>query len=137
VTREARLRLLAARIGSQIKGMLPRLMPSGGTAGQVLAKTSSNDYAAAWIDNNPKPMGLATIGASGIATSGAPMALSANVSGAKAGDILLFVPTVCPADRQTGQCRCDQDGVVKIWVSGPALTILTSFTITGMVLKLR
>jgi hypothetical protein len=44
---------LAVAMGSYIKNnILPRLLPSGGTAGQVLAKTSGTNYAAGWVDKN-------------------------------------------------------------------------------------
>jgi hypothetical protein len=39
---------LAAAIRSKINAMVPRLLPQGGTAGQILAKVSANDYAVAW-----------------------------------------------------------------------------------------
>ena len=46
---------LASRISAgftavrdKINLMVPRLLPPGGSAGQVLAKTSASDYATAW-----------------------------------------------------------------------------------------
>lgn len=33
-----------------INGIFPRLLPSGGTTGQYLAKTSNDDYQAGWVD---------------------------------------------------------------------------------------
>jgi hypothetical protein len=48
-----RVNALATAMGAYIKNnILPRLLPSGGTAGQVLAKTSATDYAAGWMDKN-------------------------------------------------------------------------------------
>lgn len=41
---------LATRIATYLKGsVVPRLLPSGGTANQVLIKTSAADFAAGWI----------------------------------------------------------------------------------------
>ena len=39
---------LAGTIRDKINTMMPRLLPAGGTAGQVLTKTSGTDYAAGW-----------------------------------------------------------------------------------------
>jgi hypothetical protein len=49
-TLQTRLSDLATRIGVEIKAMLPKLLPPGGTAGQVLAKSSGTDYATEWVD---------------------------------------------------------------------------------------
>lgn len=43
-----RLTALATRVGVQVKAMTPRLLPGGGTTGQVLTKTSASDYATSW-----------------------------------------------------------------------------------------
>lgn len=43
-----RINDLATAIGQQIKAMAPRLLPAGGAAGQVLTKTTADDYAAGW-----------------------------------------------------------------------------------------
>lgn len=44
-----RVSLLSTRIANYIRdSVLPRLVPSGGTYGQVLQKTSATDYATAW-----------------------------------------------------------------------------------------
>ena len=40
---------LAGAIRDKINLMMPRLLPSGGTAGQVLSKASATDYATAWV----------------------------------------------------------------------------------------
>ncbi|MGH0331007.1 hypothetical protein [Sinorhizobium meliloti] len=40
---------LATRIGNEIRDAVkPRLLPSGGTTGQVLNKTSGTNYAVGW-----------------------------------------------------------------------------------------
>lgn len=41
---------LAAAIRDKINVMVPRLLPAGGTTGQVLSKTGAADYAAGWVD---------------------------------------------------------------------------------------
>lgn len=45
---DAKLALLITRIALEFKTHRTRLLPSGGTTGQVLAKTSASDYAATW-----------------------------------------------------------------------------------------
>lgn len=45
---ESRIVALAQAIGSDIKALLGRAMPAGGSAGQVLTKSSGADYAASW-----------------------------------------------------------------------------------------
>ena len=35
-------------VRDKINLMVPRLLPAGGSAGQVLSKTSASDYATAW-----------------------------------------------------------------------------------------
>ena len=37
-----------AAVRDKINLMTPRLLPAGGSSGQVLAKTSASDYATAW-----------------------------------------------------------------------------------------
>ena len=65
-----RVNLLATRIGNYVRdSVLPRLVPSGGTSGQVLQKTSATDYALGWI--SPSTSGTIT---------SLSAALSANVS---------------------------------------------------------
>lgn len=44
---------VVAGMATDVKGILPRLLPSGGTAGQVLAKTSASDYAVGWTTVAP------------------------------------------------------------------------------------
>lgn len=44
----SQITLLAQAIGAKIKAITPQLLPSGGTAGQVLTKSSGTDYAASW-----------------------------------------------------------------------------------------
>lgn len=48
-TLAARISDLAAAIRDKINLMVPRLLPSGGTAGQFLVKNSSTNYDAAWV----------------------------------------------------------------------------------------
>ena len=44
-----RVNLLATRIANYIRdSILPRVLPSGGSSGQVLSKSSSTDYAVTW-----------------------------------------------------------------------------------------
>lgn len=45
-----RLSDVLTEIGTDIKGILLRLLPSGGTAGQVLTKIDGTDYNAEWAD---------------------------------------------------------------------------------------
>lgn len=47
-TLQARLTDLAAAIRSKINLMVPRLLPGGGSEGQVLAKSASGDFQVAW-----------------------------------------------------------------------------------------
>ena len=44
----ARINDLATVVRDKINLMVPRLIPSGGTTGQVLGKTSATDYAVSW-----------------------------------------------------------------------------------------
>ncbi|AXQ69708.1 hypothetical protein HOU03_gp126 [Caulobacter phage CcrSC] len=48
MTLAARISALAGAIRDKLNTMTPRLLPAGGGAGQVLTKTTSADYAAAW-----------------------------------------------------------------------------------------
>jgi hypothetical protein len=51
VSLETRLTLLCTRIGNYLRdSVLPRLIPTGGTTGQVLAKTSATNYAVGWAN---------------------------------------------------------------------------------------
>lgn len=43
-----RVTALAAAVRDKLNAMTPRLLPSGGGAGQVLAKSSGTDYEAQW-----------------------------------------------------------------------------------------
>ena len=48
----ARISLLATRVANYIRdSVLPRLLPSGGEAGQALTKSSATDYAVGWVTN--------------------------------------------------------------------------------------
>jgi hypothetical protein len=64
VTLEQRISALATSIGNSIRdSVLPRLLPSGGTTGQVLAKSSATNYAAGWVSPVADPwtrVGLAS-----------------------------------------------------------------------------
>lgn len=44
----SRVNDLAGTVRDKINTMMPRLLPSGGTTGQVLTKSSAADYAAGW-----------------------------------------------------------------------------------------
>lgn len=45
---ESRITAVVQAIGNDIKALLGRSLPAGGTTGQVLTKTSATDYAAVW-----------------------------------------------------------------------------------------
>ena len=45
---EARIIALAQAIGGDVKSLLGRSVPAGGTTGQVLTKTSATDHAVSW-----------------------------------------------------------------------------------------
>ena len=48
----SRVSLLATRVANYIRdSILPRLIPSGGGAGQALTKSSTTDYAIGWVTN--------------------------------------------------------------------------------------
>ena len=48
----ARVSLLATRVANYIRdSVLPRLLPSGGGAGEFLTKSSATDYAVGWVTN--------------------------------------------------------------------------------------
>ena len=48
----SRVSLLATRVANYIRDSInPRLMPSGGGAGQALTKSSLTDYAIGWVTN--------------------------------------------------------------------------------------
>lgn len=49
-TLQARITDLATRIGTEIKAMVPKLVPAGGVTGQVLAKASATNHHLAWTD---------------------------------------------------------------------------------------
>lgn len=48
MTLEARILAAIQAIGQDVKALFARSMPAGGTAGQVLTKTSATDYATGW-----------------------------------------------------------------------------------------
>ncbi|UHG90123.1 discoidin domain-containing protein [Spirosoma oryzicola] len=43
------LKAFATAVVTDVNSLRPRLLPAGGTAGQVLAKSSSTDYATGWV----------------------------------------------------------------------------------------
>lgn len=45
----SRVSALAGAVRDKINTMMPRLLPPGGTAGQVLSKTNGNDFESGWI----------------------------------------------------------------------------------------
>lgn len=53
---ETRIVALAQAIGADIKALLGRALPAGGSTGQVLTKTSATDYAAAWQTPSSVPV---------------------------------------------------------------------------------
>lgn len=63
----ARITLLAQAVRDKLNAIAPRLVPSGGGAGQALVKSSSADYATAWgartliFNGTTDAAGLATI----------------------------------------------------------------------------
>lgn len=50
MTLASRISDLVSAIGADVKALFGRSLPAGGTAGQVLRKSSVTDYAAAWAD---------------------------------------------------------------------------------------
>jgi hypothetical protein len=51
VTLKERIDALAVRVGNYLRdSVLPRLLPEGGTTGQVLAKSSNNNYEMGWVE---------------------------------------------------------------------------------------
>lgn len=94
MTLQERLSALISAVGADVKALYARAMPSGGTAGQVLTKTSSSDYAATWqtpspgtqIDDN-SPSGSKTYSSSkieSVATSAANQVKNELLNGAGA-----------------------------------------------------
>lgn len=69
-TLAARITALAGAIRDKLNLMTPRLVPAGGTTGQVLAKASATDYALSWT----------AIGTSNVADGAITLAKQANVA---------------------------------------------------------
>ena len=46
---QTRIEALAVAIRTKINAMVPRLLPSGGASGTVLAKSAGTDYATGWV----------------------------------------------------------------------------------------
>lgn len=53
MTLQERLSAFISAVGTDVKALFARSMPSGGTTGQVLTKSSSSDYAASWQTPSP------------------------------------------------------------------------------------
>ena len=64
MTLAARLSALAEAVRDKLNLMTPRLLPSGGTAGQALVKTGSGDYETEWADQSGGAGGGASLGKS-------------------------------------------------------------------------
>ena len=69
MTLQGRIALLIGSIGADIKTVLGRSLPAGGTTGQVLAKTSATDYAVSWQTVSSSSGGIAPPATSGTAVS--------------------------------------------------------------------
>lgn len=63
----ARISLLTTRIANYLRdSVIPRLLPSGGSSGQVLSKSSDTDYAFSWVTQHKTVQYSIQIGASGV-----------------------------------------------------------------------
>ena len=63
----ARISLLTTRIANYLRdSVIPRLLPSGGSSGQVLSKSSDTDYAFSWVTQNKTVQYSIQIGANGV-----------------------------------------------------------------------
>lgn len=69
-----RIKALGSAVATKLNTMTPRLLPAGGSAGQVLTKSSTQDYACAW--STPSTSG----GSSGGTTTSDPFASWRRVS---------------------------------------------------------
>lgn len=89
MTLASRVSDLAIAIRNKINTMMPRLLPQGGTVGQVLAKSADTDYAVEWVESGGKAgKGWAPITAVG---TDAPQEIILPEDNLTEGDILLFV----------------------------------------------
>ena len=62
----ARISLLTTRIANYLRdSVIPRLLPSGGSSGQVLSKSSGTDYAVVWVTHKTVQYSI-QIGGSGV-----------------------------------------------------------------------
>ena len=62
----ARISLLTTRIANYLRdSVIPRLLPSGGSSGQVLSKSSGTNYAVVWVTHKTVQYSI-QIGASGV-----------------------------------------------------------------------
>lgn len=63
----ARISLLTTRIANYLRdSVIPRLLPSGGSSGQVLSKSSGSDYAVEWKTQHKTVQYSIQIGAKGV-----------------------------------------------------------------------
>lgn len=77
MTLQGRLEALATRVSNYLRdSVLPRLQPTGGTAGQVLTKISANNYDSAWVtpSSGSDPWNRVKLGADFIAANTATFA---------------------------------------------------------------
>jgi hypothetical protein len=82
VTLQGRLEALAAAIRTKINAMMPRLQPAGGSAGQVLAKNTANDYDSAWITSGTVRSVVVTQPLAGITVSNSGTSQTVNATSA-------------------------------------------------------
>ncbi len=56
---ESRILAFVQAVGGDIKALLGRALPAGGSVGQVVTKTGPGDYVAAWADSASAPLSYA------------------------------------------------------------------------------
>ncbi len=82
-------------------------------------------------------VGEITFGQSALVVIAGIRTLDVTLAGAKKGEPLVFIPTVLPDGYAVPHVRCPAlDTKLKLTVDGPALTVLTSYSITGGVYRL-
>lgn len=79
---------LAAAIRDKINSMMPRLLPIGGSSGQVLVKSSATNFDVDWIDAPNGGQGWSPVLATGTGTS---QDIVLPETGLTPGDVLVFV----------------------------------------------
>jgi hypothetical protein len=94
-----RITELATSIRTKINAMMPRILPQGGTAGQVLAKVNAVDYNVGWVS----PSGGGGGGASGTVGTG-EIDFGAHPGSSKASLVI------------TGQAAITAGSVIEAWV---------------------